>query len=121
MLIIEPSAVDNGIAELKKKYQSWRVAFYPYISGRIRGGYSEAQALPIRKGGPIDPSPDGTYEKIVGESYSGYQRIVSTAVSSTKLHFEGHRMELVDDARKLSSGTPMENLYACYANNMKAC
>lgn len=116
------SAVDNGIAELKKKYQP-----EGGVSTLISRAASEVD-IPKRKprsmakGGPIDPLTGRKVYEETGESYSVTKEYKTKApVIETKLRTsKATRMELVDDARKLSSGTPMENLYARYANNMKA-
>ena len=73
------------------------------------------------KGGAIDPLTGRKVYEDTGESYTVVKEFktkaprVETVLRTQKVA----RMELVDDARKLSSGTPMEELYAGYANNMK--
>jgi predicted transcriptional regulator len=115
------SAIDNGIAELKKKYQP-----EGGVSTLISRAASEV-VIPKRKprsmakGGPIDPLTGRKVYEETGETYSITKEyktkppVIETRLRTSK----ATRMELVDDARKLSSGTPMENLYARYANNMK--
>ena len=115
------SAIDNGIAELKKKYQP-----EGGVSTLISRAASEVD-IPKRKprsmakGGPIDPLTGRKVYEETGETYSITKEYkTKPPVIETKLRTsKATRMELVDDARKLSSGTPMENLYARYANNMK--
>lgn len=116
------SAIDNGIAELKKKYQP-----EGGVSTLISRAASEVD-IPKRKprsaakGGPIDPVTGRKVYENTGESYTVTREFKTKApVIETRLRTsKATRMELVDDARKLSSGTPMEELYARYANNMKA-
>lgn len=115
----QQSEKDNGIAELKKKYQV-RVD----EDGNVKtGGASTLISrkktevrIPERKGSPRIDSETGkiTYkesgrmyrDKTTGE--------LVTATQKVKL------MSLVDDAYSLSSGTPQESLYADYANKMKS-
>lgn len=116
------SAVDNGISELKKKYQP-----EGGVSTLISRAASEVD-IPKRKprsmakGGPIDPVTGKKVYEETGESYSVTREFktkdprIETRLRTSK----ATRMELVDDARKLSSGTPMEELYARYANDMKS-
>ena len=115
------SAIDNGIDSLKKKYQDGGG-----VSTLISRAGSEV-AIPKRKlrsaakGGSIDPVTGRKVYEDTGESYTVTKEFktkaprVETVLRTQKVS----RMELVDDARKLSSGTPMEELYARYANNMK--
>lgn len=115
------SAADNGIDSLKKKYQDGGG-----VSTLISRAASEVD-IPKRKlrsaakGGPIDPLTGRKVYEDTGETYTVVKEFktkaprVETVLRTQKVS----RMELVDDARKLSSGTPMEELYAGYANNMK--
>ena len=115
------SETDNNIAGLKKKYQDGGG-----VSTLISRAGSEVE-IPKRKlrsaakGGPIDPLTGRKVYEDTGESYTKVTEYktkapkVETVLRTQKVA----RMELVDDARKLSSGTPMEELYAGYANNMK--
>ena len=113
------SEKDNGIAELREKYQV-RVD----DDGSIKtGGAStlisrkkQDVRIPERQGsGTIDPDTGEVTYKESGRTYvdrkTGKETVATTTV---KL------MSTVDDARKLSSGTPQEDLYADYANKMKA-
>lgn len=123
------SEKDNGIAELKKKYQK-RVD----ADGSVKeGGASTLLSrkkqdvrIPERQGsGRInekgrewyDPSkPEGSViYKESGRTYTDPRTGKTTQATTTvKL------MSITDDARTLSSGTPQENAYADYANKMKA-
>lgn len=115
------SAADNGIDSLKKKYQDGGG-----VSTLISRAASEVD-IPKRKlrsaakGGPIDPLTGRKVYEDTGETYTVVKEFktkaprVETVLRTQKVS----RMELVDDARKLSSGTPMEELYAGYANSMK--
>lgn len=111
------SEKDNGIAELKKLYQG-RVD----SEGNEKGGASTLLSLAKsqvrvnkRKGTPkIDPETGNYIYKESGETYvdakgnTVFRKQISTQMAETK------------DARTLSSGTPKEERYALYANQLKA-
>lgn len=105
------SALDNGISELKKKYQ-----------GKERGG---ASTLISRAGSEvrvpqretrirIDPE---TGRKIHIDTKESFRD--SKGKSRTKIMLSTKMAETMD-ARSLSSGTRMENIYADHANKLKA-
>jgi len=109
------SEIDNNIAELKKKYQ-----------GRSNAGAStlismakSEKRVPKRKEQPgnqgIDPNTGEKIWKYTGESYIDKKtgKLVYKTTKSTK-------MAEAKDAFELSSGTPMEDVYASYANQLKA-
>ena len=111
------SEVDNGIASLKKKYQG-RI---DPDTGKYREGAStlmsrakgQTQVLKTKGSAIIDPKTGKQTYKTVVETYvdkNGKEK-VRTQKST--------QMAVVDDAFKLSSGTPQENAYASYANYMK--
>lgn len=113
------SEIDNGIASLKKKYQ-----------GRIDedGRYHEGAATLIsrakaetsvtkRKGSPIiDPDTGEQSWKIVDDPF-----YVDKKTGKIKQRTQAStQMAEVKDARALSSGHPVEEIYADYANQMKS-
>lgn len=110
------SEVENNIPALKKKYQ-YRVdedgTEHSGAATLISRAKGQKEVLK-RKGQPkIDPETGELIYKEVREEYvdkNGKTRV--RTIKSTQ-------MAEVDDARKLSSGTPQEELYADYANNMK--
>jgi len=112
------SEKDNGIAELKKKYQG-----YTDEDGKERGGAStllsrrkQTVDVPERQGsGAIDPKTGKVVYKESGRTYID-PKTGKTVKATTKVS----RIEAVDDVRKLSSGTPQEELYAAHSNKMKA-
>lgn len=125
------SEKDNGIAELKAKYQ-------PHYDedGNIKAKGGGASTLlsrrkqdvdvPERRGsGRInikgtswyDPAkPEGAVlYKESGRTYADKKTgEIKTAMTKVK------RLSVTDDLRTLSSGTPQENAYADYGNKMKA-
>jgi len=112
------SEKDNGIAELRKRYQG-----YTDEEGKERGGAStllsrrkQTVDVPERQGsGVIDPTTGKVVYKESGRTYvdpkTGKAVLATTKVS---------RIEVLDDVRKLSSGTLQEEAYAEHANRMKA-
>lgn len=113
------SEIDNGIASLKKKYQ-----------GRVDedGRYHEGAATLIsrakaetsvtkRKGSPIiDPDTGEQSWKIVDDPF-----YVDKKTGKIKQRTQAStQMAEVKDARALSSGHPVEEIYADYANQMKS-
>lgn len=112
------SEKDNGITELKMKYQS-RVD----EDGNIKAGGAatliskkkQDVRVPERKGAPqIDKETGKVTYKESGRTYVDKNGKVQQATTTVKL------MSVTEDARTLSSGTPQENAYADYANKMKA-
>ena len=112
------SEIDNGISELKQKYQghyneqgNWSTGASTLLS-RAKG----EKAVMKRKGSPkIDP-----------ETGKQYWEIDKTPYIDKKTGKQVYRMQKstnmyeTDDANTLSSGTPQEKVYANYANHLKA-
>ena len=104
---------DNGIAALKKKYQSGGAStLISRASGEKR--IPKRRARSAREGGTIDPK---TGKKVLVETGESYIDSRGKKVLRTE---KAPRMALTDDAYSLSSGTRMENLYAEHANSLKA-
>ena len=103
------SAIDNGIAELKAKYQGSARAGASTLISRA----SSQQRVGIRKES-IDPETGKKVYTYTGETYTNKQgkQVLRTRVST--------KMAEVDDAYKLSSGTLIESVYADHANRLKA-
>ena len=112
------SEKDNGIAELRKRYQG-----YTDEDGKERGGAStllsrrkQTVDVPERQGsGVIDPVTGKVVYKESGRTYVD-PKTGKTVLATTKVS----RIEALDDVRKLSSGTLQEEAYAEHANRMKA-
>ena len=111
------SEKDQGIAELKKKYQG-----YTNEAGEEKGGAStllsrrkNTVAVPERQGsGRIDPDTGEVVYKTSGRTYvdKNGKQVAATTDVSVILNAK--------DVRTLSSGTAQENAYADYSNKMKA-
>ena len=104
---------DNGIAALKKKYQSGGASTLISRAGGEKR-IPKRRARSAREGGGIDPKTGKKVWVETGESYidSRGKKVLRTE--------KAPRMALTDDAYSLSSGTRMENLYAEHANSLKA-
>lgn len=115
------SAEDNGINSLKKKYQDGGGVSTLISRSAAKVEIPKRKPRPAAKGGPIDPLTGRKVYEDTGESYTVVKEFKTKAprVETVLRTQKARRMELVDDARKLSTGTPMEELYAGYANNMK--
>ena len=113
------SEKDNGIAELKRKYQP------KYDDdGNVVGGGGASTLLSRRKqdvrvperqgSGRIDPETGKIFYKESGRTYIDKTGKEVQATTKVKL------LNYTDDVNTLSSGTPQENAYADYANKMKS-
>lgn len=110
------SYVDHGIASLSEKYQ-----------GSKRGGAatlvskSKSQIrVPERK--PRSAVEGGPIDRLTGEKvYTPTGKTITTRTGKIILKTtKTTRMAEAKDARSLSSGRPIEEVYASYANNLKA-
>jgi DNA-binding CsgD family transcriptional regulator len=111
------SEKDNGIAELKNRWQTRLGDDGDEKAGGASTLLSRRQQtidVPERKGSPqIDPETGKVTYKQSGRTYVNKDGKVVNATTKVK------RIIDVDDVRTLSSGTPQENAYADYANYMK--
>lgn len=103
------SHIDNGISDLKKKYQG----------GERRGAATliskaSAEARVQTRKAAIDPATGKKVYTYIEDIYVDKKgRLVQRTEKSTKL-------QETQDAFTLSSGTPMEAIYATHANKLKA-
>ena len=110
---------DNGIAELREKYQPKYDSNGNVVGG---GGAStllskrkQTVSVPERQGsGKIDPDTGVVTYNESGRTYTDSKGRTVRATTRVPL------LSTVDDVRSISSGTPQENAYADYANKMKA-
>lgn len=113
------SAIDNGIAQLKAKYQGKSNAGASTLISRAK---SEARPLDRKprsaaKGGPIDKATGKKVYELTGATRTvrtkgGKVEVVPKTIKSTKL-------AETDDAHTLSSGTKIEQIYADHSNSLK--
>lgn len=123
------SAKDNGILELKKKYQYDPETGSMGASTVISRSKSEARVLDrkprsAKDGGPVDPNTGEKMWTYSNETYTKTKVNARTgAVTETVVPKPGKKstkMAEAKDAHSLSSGTPMETVYANHANRLKS-
>lgn len=110
------SEKDNGIAELKKKYQGFddETGHHGGASTLLSRRKQDVE-VPERQGsGVIDPLTGKVVYKESGRTYVD-PRTGKTVAATTKVK----RILAVDDVHSMSSGTLQEEAYANYANKMK--
>lgn len=106
------SYIDNGIAQLKEKYQGVNEKGQLKGASTIISAASSEKIVGARKE-RIDPKTGKKIYEYTGESWVDKEgKTHEKVISSTK-------MAEIDDARKLSSGTRIESVYATYANTLK--
>lgn len=104
------SYLDNGIANLKAKYQGASNAGASTLISRAKGD----KRVPKRKDGyKVDPETGRKIFTETGETYEKNGKLVVRLQKSSKMYE-------TEDAYSLSSGTAMENTYADHANKLKA-
>lgn len=112
------SEKDNGIAELRQKYQGYTNSDGKYVGGAstLLSRKKQDVRVPERKGsGIIDPETGKVLYKESGRTY-----IDKKTGKETKATQKSKLLNEVDDLFTLSSGTPQENAYADYGNKMKS-
>lgn len=108
------SYLDNGIAALKKKYQGAENAGASTLISRAS---SEARVL-ARKEVGIDPKTGKKLYSNTGKTYTNEEgKVIERTERSTKMTEAFVRGK---DAYSLSSGMPVETVYAQYANQLKS-
>lgn len=110
------SHADNGIAALKTKYQGGATRGASTLISRASSEkrIPQVKPRPAKDGGPVDKETGRKVYVKTGETYTNKDgKIVSKTTKTTK-------MLDTEDAFELSSGTPMENVYASYANRLKS-
>ena len=104
------SYLDNGIANLKAKYQGASNAGASTLISRAKSD----KRVPKRKDGyKVDPATGRKIFTETGETYEKNGKQVVRLQKSSKMYE-------TEDAYSLSSGTAMENTYADHANKLKA-
>lgn len=119
------SEIDNGIPALKKEWQGRTNAGASTLISRATSDVrvDERKLRSAKKGGSIDPA---TGKKVYEETGATYQRPVRNkngdivGTETVRKKTRSTKMAETDDAFTLSSGTPMETIYAQFANSLKA-
>lgn len=116
---------DNGIASLKAKYQGAKNAGASTLISKAKS----EQRVPERKlrraseGGPIDPVTGEKRYTPTGANYVQTKVNKRTGETIEKTIFrkdKSTKMAETNDAHTLSSGRPIEEVYANHANKLKA-
>lgn len=119
------SARDNGISALMKKYQGRSTGGASTVISRARS----PQDVPERKlrtqahGGPIDKATGKKVYEYSGATYTQTRtnkKGVTTEKEVLKLGPKSTKLAETDDAHTLSSGQPIEKVYADHSNRLKA-
>jgi DNA-directed RNA polymerase specialized sigma24 family protein len=109
------SALDNGIAQLKSKYQGGPRAGAATLISRARSDIHvpERKPRPATQGGPVDKTTGKKVFVPTGATYVNRSgKVVLKGERSTKL-------AETDNAHTLSSGTTIERIYADHSNKLK--
>ena len=110
------SHIDNGISALSAKYQNssrgGASTLISKASSKIR--VPEQKPRPMAEGGPVDKK---TGEKVFVQTGRSYVDLGGKTIKKTS---PSTRMAEVKDAHLLSSGRPIEKVYATHANDLKA-
>lgn len=110
------SAIDNGIAQLKAKYQGDAKAGASTLISRASAEVRVPDRKPrsASKGGAIDKATGKRVFEETGDSFIDAEgRLVLKTLKSK-------RLAETDDANTLSSGTVIEKVYADHSNRLKA-
>lgn len=109
------SAIDNGISQLKKVYQGSANAGASTLVSRASSAVrvDDRKARSSKEGGGIDKTTGKKIFTPTGETY------INKKGQLVKRTFESKKLAETDDARTLSSGTPIENVYAAHSNKLK--
>lgn len=114
------SEKDNGIKQLRQKYQAKPNGRAGGASTLISRASSEERVRkrkprPFGEGGPIDPK---TGKKVYVDDGPGHY--INKKGQKVALTTKSTKMYEADDAFSLSSGTAIETVYASHANKLKA-
>lgn len=109
------SAQDNGIAQLKTKYQDGPSSGATTLISRAGSQIRVPNRIERRvsEGGPIDPKTGAKVYTPTGETYVNRkgETVVRTTISK--------KLAETNDANTLSSNTPIERVYADHSNRLK--
>lgn len=109
------SAKDNGIEQLKQKYQTDpKTGKVGGASTLVSRAGATVRVAERKQGYRIDPA---TGKKIYTETGATYRDSKGTLIPRTT---KSKGLAEVDDANLLSSGTPIEKIYATHSNELKS-
>jgi hypothetical protein len=109
------SAIDNGIPNLKAKYQGGARAGASTLISRAgaKTEIPDRKPRPRSQGGPVDPETGRLVFVPTNKKFKTRAGVEKLRTKTVK------RLAVTDDARELSSGTRMEELYADHSNKLK--
>jgi hypothetical protein len=109
------SEKDNGILQLKEKYQGGPKAGAQTLISRAGAKVyiPQTRPRPMKRGGPIDPATGRKVFEPTGRMIPDRKGGLKPRLQKSK------RLAETDDAFKLSSGTRMEDIYADHSNKLK--
>jgi len=110
------SAIDNGIAQLKSKYQGGARAGASTLISRAKSTtrIEDRKARPAAEGGFIDRATGQKRYVPTGTTY------VNAKGKTVPRTIEVRKLAEANNAHTLSSGTPIEKVYADHSNKLKA-
>lgn len=110
------SAIDNGIKQLKEQYQGGPNAGASTLISRATSELRvpDRKPRPYKDGGPVNKTTGELEFVPTGRTRRDKSGQVVPRLNKTK------RLAETNDAHTLSSGTPMEKLYADHSNKLKA-
>ena len=115
------SAKENGIAELKTKYQGSSISGAATLISRAKSTARIPEVAPrkAKDGGPFDKVTGEKQYVETGRTYTVRDPKTGN-ISAIPATTKTTKMALAKDAYSLSSGTRVESSYASYANSMKS-
>lgn len=129
------SYIDNRIAQLKEKYQGSsrsgaatlisKAGSQEHVPERKEGAYLTDPNTGVTKKYYTDPNTGKKLYTQTGRTIKKYIRdkngkVVDVVDTNKLATIKSTKMAETEDAYKLSTGTKMENVYAQYANDLKA-
>jgi DNA-binding CsgD family transcriptional regulator len=110
------SAIDNGIPQLKAKYQGSARGGASTIVSRKKSSIAvpERRPRPAARGGSVDKETGKKVYEDTGNSW-----IDKTTGKLVVAKVKVNKLANTDDAHTLSSGTPIERVYADHSNKLK--
>jgi DNA-binding CsgD family transcriptional regulator len=109
------SAIDNGIMQLMKKYQGKAQGGSSTLISRAKSELRVPDRIPRRagQGGPVDLATGKKVFTPTGKTFTVNGRVIAKTTKTTKL-------AEAESAHDLSSGKPIEKVYADHSDSLKS-